>query len=191
MNIKKSRYKSKAGKHIIEVKVKNAQQLFDAKDPAPFRERDLDDDFVEYIETSVKELRRSEAIKLSIQLEDCDPHLLSSGTIVDAIHEYYRYRVDFQTAELKTFLKRSQVYFIIGLILLILCNVGAQSLSKSLNSALVIGLKEGLIIFGWVSMWKPIELFLFDWYPYYEKRKLYLQLSKTEVEVQLVKTPSA
>lgn len=185
---KKSRYKSKAGKHIIEVKVKNAQQLFDAKDPAPFRERDLDDDFVEYIETSAKELRRSEALKLSIQVEDCDSNLLSKGAIIDAIHEYYRYRVEFQTAELKTFLKRSQIYFVIGLVLLVLCNVGAQSLAKNLSSPLINGLKEGLIIFGWVSMWKPIELFLFDWYPFYEKRKLYLQLSKTEVEVQIMKT---
>ena len=52
---KKHRYKHAEGKRWIEVRVKSSQQLFDARDPAPFRERDLDDDFVEYILSSVRE----------------------------------------------------------------------------------------------------------------------------------------
>jgi len=54
---KKHRYKHAEGKRWIEVRIKSAQQLFDARDPAPFRERDLDDDFVEYILSSVSEFR--------------------------------------------------------------------------------------------------------------------------------------
>ena len=45
----RKRYRTSGDKSLIEVRVKNAQQLFDVRDPAPFRERDLDDDFVEYI----------------------------------------------------------------------------------------------------------------------------------------------
>lgn len=51
---RKHRYKHAEGKRWIEVRVKSSQQLFDARDPAPFRDRDLDDDFIEYILSSAR-----------------------------------------------------------------------------------------------------------------------------------------
>ena len=69
MNMKsqsRKRYRTAGDKSLIEVRVKNAQQLFDIRDPAPFRERDLDDDFVEYISTSVEEIGYNSNLKILI-----------------------------------------------------------------------------------------------------------------------------
>jgi len=33
-------------------------------------------------------------------------------------------------------------------------------------------------------MWRPIELFLYDWWPLAEKNKYYDNLGKTEVEIR-------
>lgn len=41
----------------------------------------------------------------------------------------------------------------------------AQAVSKLLlKSRLGITLRESLVISGWVALWKPVELLLYDWY---------------------------
>ena len=37
-------------------------------------------------------------------------------------------------------------------------------------------LAEGLLISGWVAMWRPIELFLYEWWPLWRQQRLYRRL---------------
>jgi hypothetical protein len=37
--------------------------------------------------------------------------------------------------------------------------------------------QESFVILGWVSMWKPIEIFLYEWLPLARRRRLFLRLS--------------
>jgi len=32
-------------------------------------------------------------------------------------------------------------------------------------------LREGLVITGWVAMWRPVEVLLYDWWPMVEQRR--------------------
>jgi hypothetical protein len=175
------RYKLVGGKRSIEVRVRTVQQLFDIRDPAPFRDRDLDDDFVEYLEASGQEIGGSD-FKVMIHIEEpLAPHL-ESEILVDSIRRFFNYKADLKRAELKSFLKRAQLFLLLGLLVLTALLSAAQSIPSGSEGAMGI-LREGLVIFGWVSVWKPIELMLFDWYPIYEKSKLYRQFSSTEVEI--------
>ena len=45
-------------------------------------------------------------------------------------------------------------------------------------------LKEGLLIVGWVAMWRPLEIFLYDWWPIRRFALLYEKLSITPVNLQ-------
>jgi hypothetical protein len=44
-------------------------------------------------------------------------------------------------------------------------------------------LKESMYIFGWVSMWKPIELFLYDRWPLNRKLKSYDKMLVTPIHI--------
>jgi hypothetical protein len=46
--------------------------------------------------------------------------------------------------------------------------------------------REGLHLLGWVSTWKPIELFLYGWWPLVGDRRLYERLSQMPVDVRTV-----
>ena len=45
-------------------------------------------------------------------------------------------------------------------------------------------IEESLIIFGWVANWKPIEIFLYDWWPIVRRRNLYQRLAQAQVELR-------
>jgi len=38
-------------------------------------------------------------------------------------------------------------------------------------------LRESMVIGGWVALWRPLEIFLYDWWPILAERKLYDRLS--------------
>ena len=185
---KKHRYKHAEGKRWIEVRIKNSQQLFDARDPAPFRERDLDDDFVEYILSAVREFSISNPLKLVIYVEENETKDLPKDSIREAIRSYFSYRIDLQRGDLKTFIKRAQLFLLIGLLVLVSCIGVAQSLTVPSPPGAIGILREGIVIFGWVSIWKPIELILFDWYPLFERLRFYKKLLGTEIDIRFATT---
>jgi hypothetical protein len=182
--LKKHRYKHAEGKRWIEVRVKSSQQLFDARDPAPFRERDLDDDFVEYIVSSVREFAISTPLKIVIYVEEPESKDLHKDSIREAIRSYFSYKNDLQRGDLKSFIKQAQLFLVIGLAVLVSCIGIAQSLTVPTPPGAIGILREGIVIFGWVSIWKPIELILFDWYPIFEKLRFYRKLLGMEIDLR-------
>lgn len=43
------------------------------------------------------------------------------------------------------------------------------------------------MISGWVAMWRPIQIFLYDWWPVRNLQRLYDKLSRAPIDV----SPSA
>ena len=39
-----------------------------------------------------------------------------------------------------------------------------------------------MILLGWVANWKPIEIFLYDWWPIAKRRDLYRRLAAASAE---------
>jgi hypothetical protein len=44
-------------------------------------------------------------------------------------------------------------------------------------------LKESLLIGGWVAMWRPLEIFLYEWWPIRADAKLFDRLSVMPVRI--------
>ncbi len=44
-------------------------------------------------------------------------------------------------------------------------------------------LGEGFLIAGWVSLWRPAELLLYDWWPFAHEAKLYARINAMDVTV--------
>ena len=84
---------------------------------------------------------------------------------------------------MKSYWKRAQFFLAVGLLFLFSCLGLAQNIPVSENPNMTEIFREGLIIFGWVSIWKPIEVILFDWYQPYEDLKYYKKLKKTEIDI--------
>ena len=61
-------YRTEDGVVVIDLRLNRVAQLFNTFDPAPFHERDLDDDAEAYIVACAREITRRNKIKLVLHL---------------------------------------------------------------------------------------------------------------------------
>jgi hypothetical protein len=65
------------------------------------------------------------------------------------------------------------------------CVLIARAATVQIGDGSISGIvKESLIILGWVANWKPIEIFLYDWWPLARRRNLYRRLAAATVELR-------
>jgi hypothetical protein len=187
----RQRYHVESKRVLVEIKVKAAAQLFDARDPAPFLERDLDDDAVEYLVSSVEEFPLRTPMRIVIHVSDGGDSSLDSEAIRDSIHNYFEYKAELLRKRLTRVMKTGQVFLVIGVFFLAACLGLARLVGAVISGPGADIAHEGLVITGWVAMWRPIDLFLFDWWPLVEKRRYYLKLATTDISVKFSGAPSA
>ena len=46
-------------------------------------------------------------------------------------------------------------------------------------------LREGLAIAGWVAMWRPIQIYLYDWWPLRRRGQIFEKMCRMPVEYTL------
>jgi len=181
------RYPIENGKAVIEMVVSNFNELFDERDPSPFRLKDLHDEVVEYIVASAKELplRRIGKIKIFFQNEKSLEGVQELTTA--AIHSYFQYETEIMSKKIREVLSNGVKSLLIGTVFLTTSVLVSSSVHSSNESFWNIFMKEGLILLGWVSMWKPIDVFLYEWWPLVEVKKIYSILSEIDVDIELLK----
>lgn len=167
---------------LIELKLKTQAQLYNSLDPAPFHERDLDADAADYIREAMQELHAHAKVKLVIHLQEAAaPDTVRD--VSDAIHHYFEYRARTRQMELKQLLRIGRISLVVGLAFMAFCFELSQLLAGSDNTFASIS-REGLIIIGWVAMWRPIDIFLYSWWPIRGEIRLYQRIARLDIEVK-------
>jgi hypothetical protein len=104
--------------------------------------------------------------------------------IETAVHNYFAYRGKLNRLEFRHLLKEGRTSLIIGLVFLGACLLTSEWLLRKQPGSLSIIARESLVIAGWVAMWRPIRIFLYDWWPVLRLGRLYEKLSHMRVEVR-------
>jgi hypothetical protein len=169
--------------HRIEVFVDRIEQLFNSMDPSPFQERDLDHDAEEFIVSWAQEFPPGDAVSLVVHVNRSTMQEDEQHVVEAAVHHYFAYRTNLKRLELRHLLKEGRTSLFIGLTFLVACMITSQLLRRQVGT-LPIVLREGLIIAGWVAMWRPMEIFLYAWWPLRRRAGLYHKLSRMNVEVR-------
>lgn len=168
----------------IEVHVAQIDQLFDSIDPSPFHYRDLDPAAAAYIVKCAQELPKAAKLALHISL-DQTPHRADKLELVDqAFRTHFLAAVQSKQAQLHDMFKRGRISLLIGLSFLSLSIALSQLLGNHPEPGhLSRILKESMVIGGWVAMWRPMEIFLYDWWPVTARIRLLRRLSHITVQV--------
>ena len=172
----KPRYRIEDGKACIDIKVKTAQQLFDGRDPAPFRERDLDPDAVEYIVGAAEEISPKTDLKLVVWVSELPSLTVDDTTIIEAVRAHFIYELDRLRRRIRHHVRQGQLTLLVGLLVLVVFLTFAELTSMLPSGHFRPVLREGLVITGWVAMWRPLEVLLYDWWPLVRQRRLFTRI---------------
>jgi hypothetical protein len=166
-----TRYRVKDGRSCIDLKLRQSRQLFDGRDPAPFHERDLDDDAVAYILGAAQEIPRKTPLAIVVTISEEPEPRLAPDVIVEAMHSHFTYEGEQVERRLREHVRRGQTILGVGLTVLVVFLTLAQLTASLSEGPLREILREGLVITGWVAMWRPLEILLYDWWPLIDERR--------------------
>jgi hypothetical protein len=164
--------------------VDRIEQLFNSMDPSPFHEKDLDHDAEEFIVSWAQEYHRHDPLVLRIHVNQYPTGADALRDVQTAIHNYFSYRRKLNRLELKRLLKQGRISLLIGLLFLTTCLLISELLLRQKPGTLLSLLRASLTIGGWVAMWRPMEIFLYDWWPLLHVGHIYEKLSRVPVELR-------
>lgn len=169
---------------LIEVHVGDLKQLFNSLDPTPFRERDLDPRAEEFIAGWASELHADVPLALVVHVDLQATTPAEVAVLKDAIREFFKQRAVVTRRRLRQLFRVGRTSLFIGVAAVAL-SIGLGDLLANLLSGTNFGgvIRESLLIGGWVAMWRPLEVFLYDWWPIRAEARMFDRLSDMTVRV--------
>lgn len=174
---------------VIEVHVAELKQLFNSIDPSPFRNKDLDPKAEEFIVGWAKDIPRDAPLGLVVDLDRPAGLPDEAAVLRDAIHEFFLQRAHAFRRRLRELFRVGRTSLVIGLVTLAAA-IALGDFLASLMKGSRIGeiVRESLTIGGWVSMWRPLEVFLYDWWPIRNEARLSDRLAAMPVRIRYMDT---
>jgi hypothetical protein len=168
----------------IDIRLNSAAQLFQTLDPSPFREGDLAPEAEEYIIDCARELAWKGPLRINFHLPAEELSQPRAAAISTAVSSYFADRAQVERRQLRELFRYGRIALLFGLTILGMCLFVSWWLSESElgNWFKQIG-QESFVIIGWVAIWRPAEIFLYEWIPIERRRRILLRLSKATVSV--------
>lgn len=170
---------------LIELRLETLSHLFDAFDPFPLPSRDLAKSAEEFIVGWARELPRETPIELVVHVPPEEVGSEAAKGLPDAIARHFAYRAERNLGDVHELLRVGRLSLAIGVAVLIVCVAGGRIIIGAFgDTPLTRVLAEGLLIMGWVANWRPIEIFLYDWWPLLQRRRLLQRIAGAPVTIR-------
>jgi hypothetical protein len=167
---------------VLEIYVADIQRLFNSMDPAPFFERDLDPNAAGYIREWAEELPGKGPLTLVVRLGTPLGAADTAAGVERSVREHFQRRAAASRRELRDLLRMGRYSLLAALLFLgpviVIAESAAQMVQTERYAALI---ENSLVIGAWVALWRPIEIFLYDWWPIRAEARLFDRLNRMEV----------
>ena len=170
-----------SGQYLIDVSANKVESLYNNFDKSsPFIKRDLEQDLVDYLIESARELGRcSYAIRLRFE-EPCEASGLSR--VQQSVKGYFQYLAHLEKLKIKRLFGQSMVMLMVGMAILFLSVSLHQAIGES-PGVMAGVVAEGLTIAAWVAIWEALALLLVELFPCLKNIRLFQRISSAPVEL--------
>ena len=166
----------------ITLHLDRASQLIRRWRASPFLKRRLRGDVEKFIIERATAVPRRCDVKLILHLpkpEEAKEHQISEG-----FHEHFAFRRDEVEKELRRARRFGLGSLVIALVFLSVVILLVQIIKGYVPPGhLATTLTEGLTILGWVALWRPGELLLYEWYPLKRDARVFTKLERAEIQI--------
>jgi hypothetical protein len=167
--------------HVLELTARNSAELFDSSAPLCLGDRVVRREIEDYLVQQLATSPRKAPIKLNLYLPS--EEAAQAQQVAPALKAYFDSRGAEEQRHLRRIFRDGRIAATIGMIFLVVINGLAEGIRATFERRLPIEIANGLEIFGWVAMWRPAELLLYDWLPVRRKRNALSRLANMEIEI--------
>jgi hypothetical protein len=168
---------------LIEIHLEDLKELYNSLDPTPFLKRDLDPEAEEFIASWARDMPRDVPLGLLIHVDGYIPRD-ASDVVHAAVRDHFARMAKDTQQRLRRLFRVGRISLVIGLAV-VAASVIAGDLIETMLEENRFGsiIRESLLIGGWVAMWRPLEIFLYEWWPIRSEARLFTRLSEMIVQV--------
>ena len=179
---------SKEQLHEITLHLDDIQDLF--ADPEPGSDRY--DSGMDYLYSEVRIYPRHEKFKVTIELPQ---EKITEGLLERTrakMKRYCQFKVEQSHKELIALHHQGVATLWIGLLVMVICLVLAFAFTlmaqSGMNKILEVALQVIATLFvlsaGWVALWEPSEIFLYDWWPFRQDMRIYNKIADADLVIR-------
>ena len=166
----------------IILKLKDVDQILIVPHNLFYGKRMLTPDAEEFLIEEAEKYSYRAAIHLKVYLP---PENLNRSKEVElAIHQHFAYRKNKALKQLSRTLRLGWRGLLIAIIFLsVLVLLTLIIIRQIPEGGLSVIVREILIILGWVALWRPADLLLYEWRPFKRDANFFEKLERCKVEV--------
>lgn len=138
---------------IIKISLDNYEEVFDDWDPSPFKMRDIEDEFLDFLWDSVEDIPSRETIIFEFSLPTDKKNTLKEQQLVSALHHQYNYMLSKNQRNRRRENKEALKYLLLGFLFFLIAYLGILDYA---NLAYRI-LNDGLFVGAWVFVWEAFS----------------------------------
>jgi|GEM_PF-3962350 len=146
---------------VVKLSFKHLDQFFDPDDPSPVKNRDLTDDAVFAMITAIIDREPKKPVNYLIRFPASQLTDEIESDLPEAVRTYFTYRCEGAKRKLRVLMKRIKYGLIYGLsisaVLIIILIYLFSNIDDQVLKDILVG---SIIIFCWVALWDPIDIFL-------------------------------
>ena len=170
-------------REVLHLYLSDTRRLFNSMDPSPFRERDLDPAASAYVVEWAEEAPRGRPLRIVVHLGG-NASGDDAAVVPVSVRDYFQRRAVATRRRLQRLFRLGRRTLAIAFVFLATVIVVADYLTGLVGEGRYAAVIENTLVIGaWVALWRPLEIFLYDWWPIRGEARLYDRLGAADVRV--------
>lgn len=168
---------------VIEVTVDGPNELFESLDRGTDWGRHLNERVEQFIVHRAEEQRLPKYM-LVVRIPEVALSRSDSTALATGIRQHFVHRANEERAKVQTLIRDGKRDLMTGSVFLFVCGIVGLVGVNVLPRAIGLFLEQGLLILGWVALWRPVDLLLYELRPLRLRRDVLDALSKMDVRTE-------
>ena len=174
----------------IDLRLGCLGQLAHSLDPSPLTNRELAPDAERYIVDAARELPRRDPLALTLWLPSSELGQAAAERVSTTVRHHFEWEAQTARRRLREHLRAASRATTLGLAFMALCMLIRSLLMPMDNLFAYTGI-EGLMVIGWVALWRPVEMYLYDWWPLRREAEFMQRLASMDIALRAHGQPEA
>lgn len=171
------KFEDTSKKYLIEVSLDDYDDVYDDWDPSPFKKRDIEDEFNDFVVNSSEDIPLNFDISIVLYIPINKKDTRKETALISAYMNYYEYAMARVDKKITNLHKKIASYLVFSLLFL---SIG-YFFGGAETSLIYQVLHEGIFIGGWVFLWEFFTSVFISKRELQEEINLYKRLYEAEI----------